>query len=122
MVVDGIKYYVAGSGYYMDSRGNYLHHKILKPKDGYVIDHINRNKLDNRPENLRYLDIRRNCVNAKASNSIGIKNVYVDSKRNLGKPYRVLFSIYRKNYCFGRYDDLEYAKHLADDINEQLLS
>lgn len=115
------KYYVAGAGYYMDSRGNYLHHRILPKKPGFVVDHINRNKLDNRKENLRYISVRQNCMNRGAINEIGVKNVYIDNKRSLGKPYRVLFSVYRKNYCFGRYIDLAYAKHLADDINQQLI-
>jgi len=121
MIFDGIKYYIAGAGYYMDCRGNYLHHKILPKKDGFYVDHINRNKLDNNPENLRYLTPRQNAINATPKNKLGIKNVYVDRKRLLLKPYRVLFSVERKNYCFGRYSDVDIATHIAMDINQQLV-
>lgn len=42
----------------------YLHHFILgKPDKGLVIDHINRNSLDNRKENLRIVTQRLNSVN-----------------------------------------------------------
>ena len=105
----------------MDSKGNYLHHAILPPKRGYVIDHINGDRLDNRKNNLRYLTYRQNAINSKPYNSSKIKNVYVDNKRSLAKPYRVLFSIYGKNYHFGRFADLDFAEHLAEDINRQLL-
>jgi hypothetical protein len=120
MVYAGVRYYVAGNGYYMSSRGEYLHNVILPPRKGYYVDHINGNRLDNRPENLRYVTPRQNAINAKSYNQLGIKNVYVDTKRKLSKPYRVLFSVEGKGYCFGRHDDLNFAKHLAEDINEQL--
>jgi HNH endonuclease len=33
-----------------------LHHEVIgKPPEGYVTDHINRNKLDDRRENLRFV-------------------------------------------------------------------
>lgn len=121
MIHEGIKYYVAGAGYYMDSKGNYLHHRILPRKEGYVIDHINGNRLDNHPDNLRYVTTFQNTMNKKAQNNIGIKNVYFDRKRNLGKPYRVLFHINGKNYCFGRHGDIDFAESLAGDINRQFL-
>jgi hypothetical protein len=121
MMHKGTKYYIAGGGYYMDSKGNYLHHKILPKKSGYVVDHINRDKLDNRPSNLRYLTEFQNTINRSAKNDLGIKNVHIDNQRKLSKPYRVLFHIGGKNYCFGRHEDLSFAKHLAEDINCQLL-
>lgn len=120
MVYNGIKYYIAGAGYYMNSKGKYLHHQILPPKKGFIIDHINRNKLDNRPENLRYVTVRQNTINTTSNKGLP-KNVFVDSKRRLSKPYRILFNIEKKNYHFGRYESLKEAAHIAQDINNQLL-
>ena len=59
-----------------DSRGQYtrlLHHEILdvypseiSPK---VVDHINRNPLDNRKVNLRLVTSQENCYNCKRSDA-----------------------------------------------------
>jgi hypothetical protein len=53
------------------ARGHTLHRYLLgKQESGYVIDHINRNKLDNRLENLRIITAKENSYNrSKNSNS-----------------------------------------------------
>lgn len=43
----------------------YMHRKIMGDKDGFVVDHINRNTLDNRRENLRHLTPRNSCMNRR---------------------------------------------------------
>jgi len=43
-----------------------LHQFIIGKKDGYTIDHKNRDKLDNRKQNLRYCTISQNLMNRKS--------------------------------------------------------
>ena len=40
-----------------------LHREILKPPAGLVVDHVNRDKLDNRRINLRVLTVAENAMN-----------------------------------------------------------
>jgi hypothetical protein len=43
----------------------FMHHAILQPPIGMDIDHINRNKLDNRRNNLRICTRSQNRINSK---------------------------------------------------------
>lgn len=43
----------------------YLHRLILNARPGELVDHANRNKLDNRRENLRLCTKAQNAANAK---------------------------------------------------------
>lgn len=61
------------TGYVMtavDSKNTYLHHLVLKPKKGFHIDHINRDKLDNRSCNLRWVTPSVNTKNSDWYDSI----------------------------------------------------
>lgn len=57
---------------YIPKSGNYkqilMHHLVIgKPDEGYVTDHINRNRLDNRKENLRFVTRSENNYNSNKS-------------------------------------------------------
>lgn len=74
-----------------------LHRKILKVHNivwmlsnnvndlptGMIVDHINGNRIDNRPENLRLISIAENRRNAKKlnTNTSGITGVYLHKQK-----------------------------------------
>ena len=66
-------------------RRNYtLHSLIINAPKGFVIDHINRNKLDARRENLRVVSHTVNSYNQgnQSNNTSGYKGVCFDKSRN----------------------------------------
>jgi hypothetical protein len=65
--LDRYKWSDDGHGYAITMRlqqGFYLHHIIMgKPQNGEVVDHVNRNSLDNRMGNLRFVTRQHNNIN-----------------------------------------------------------
>lgn len=62
----GLTWSVDSGGYLCNKRGRY--HALLlgtPTREGLVADHINRDKLDNRRENLRLVTPRLNAINSK---------------------------------------------------------
>ncbi len=63
----GYRWCFSGCGYAIttiDGKIRYMHHLILPSRRGLVNDHINRNRLDNRRENLRYVTHGENVRNS----------------------------------------------------------
>lgn len=81
----------------LNGKQTYIHHVILKQKHGFIIDHKNGNRLDNRKENLRYLTFLNHAQNKhnSSNNTSGYRNVLFD-KRNL--KWRIEINSHKKRY------------------------
>ena len=79
---------------------------ILNPKNYQTIDHINRDKLDNRLENLRWASYKTQSINQTRKSKIGEKYI-----RKTGKTYRVRLRWINKEKSF---KTLEEAKKYRD--------
>ena len=88
-----------------------LHHEILPNKKGFWVDHIDRNKLNNTRENLRYVTPQQSNFNKGAQRQkMGIyKGVHWNKK---DKRWRAEICVNRKIMHLGNYLD-EYEAHLV---------
>lgn len=54
----------------------YLHRLVLRARPHENVDHINRNGLDNRKQNLRFCNLSQNMCNRTSTNKTGYRGVY----------------------------------------------
>jgi hypothetical protein len=71
------KWHLQSSGYIASKKAGLLHRIIVGAKKEQIVDHINRNKLDNRKANLRIATRSINVHNSKmhVTNTSGTKGV-----------------------------------------------
>ena len=89
-----------------------IQYLILEQKEGYVRDHINHNKLDNRRCNLRYLTKHANSINTKLSkaNKSRVKGVRMSKN---GKWHAYIF-------FNGKSKHLGFFENKEDAVNARL--
>lgn len=91
----------------------HLHHLVLGfPPEGFVVDHINHNKLDARLENLRFVRRGENNYNTglRADNTTGVTGVYYEPNLKGGRPFwYARIGKNGKNYRLGNYFSFEDA-------------
>lgn len=85
-----------------------LHRMIIDAEDGEIVDHINRNPLDNRRENLRIVTQAQNVINKgkQSNNTSGHTGVDYDKRT---KSWKVRINIGKKMIWLGRHKQLEDA-------------
>jgi hypothetical protein len=110
--VKDIKWYLKKDGYAISCFTS-LSHFILdfNSTPNLVVDHINRNRLDNRKSNLRIVDCRQNTINRSKQydNTSGIVGVCWDKEKN---KYRAFITLYHKIHFLGYFDDIKEAEKI----------
>lgn len=105
------KWCFATVGYAVKNLGNkklgYMHHQVIgKPPNGYVVDHIDMNKLNNQRSNLRFLShsdsLRNKRRQCRGDQTIPYKGV----SRTLNKKrFKAVITVsYRRLKHIGVYD------------------
>ena len=97
----------------------YLHRVLIQPPDDLVVDHINRNPLDNRKANLRAVPRWVNNQNTGISitNNTGYK--WVSYNKDTQK-YRGRFTHKGKKHCAGFFADPEQAFRAVLKLRERI--
>jgi len=89
-----------------------MHRQLIQPPDGYVIDHINGEGLDNRRANLRFATVAQNAWNSKKRNPrSGYKGVCFDKQKHL---WRAAIVCHRKRIHLGYFKNKIHAARAYD--------
>ena len=96
-----------------------IHRLILLDKEGYYIDHINRNRLDNRRCNLRYATPSQNQMNKKIpkNNTSGYRGV---SFYKPNKKWRAKIKIDEKHIHIGYFESILDATKAYNKVAKEL--
>ena len=93
------------------------HHLVLKPPNGFLIDHIDGNPQNNMPENLRIVTPGLNNQNVGLSkNKVGYKGVYYKNKS-----YFARYFIGKEHLELGGYKTKEESAYRYFDIKANLV-
>jgi len=93
-----------------------LMHRYLfcSDNDSLLVDHINRNTLDNRKINIRLIENKNNTKNRNGKNSnntTGYRNVSL-----IGGKYVVQLQVDGKNMVLGKFSDVDDAGKFAEEM------
>jgi len=106
--------YVSYSGRKDGLNNKRLHRIIMGDPEDLVVDHINRDPLDNRRENLRIVTQQENCMNLsmRKTNKSGVSGVHWNKNRN---KWVAQITYNYKIIHLGYFDNLEDATKARKD-------
>jgi hypothetical protein len=100
-----LKFYSTAKGYAVcnfNGRHESMHRLIMNPPPGLVVDHIDRNPLNNKRSNLRICTTKQNNYNRKRHNKYSkYKGIYWLSTSN---KWRAVIHYYSKHIHLGYFD------------------
>lgn len=96
-----------------------LHRQLLGARPGQIVDHINRNTLDNRRVNLRIATLSENGQNRKANGACPYLGVNFH-KRGGPHPWYFRLRAHGKRYTRGCFTSAEAAARAYDDLAIEL--
>lgn len=109
------RWHIARRGYAMNGlwrgRRQFMHHYIIPKTEGMHVDHKNRNKLDNRRENLHLVSSLENVLNRglNKNNTSGFKGVRWNNRKGRTPKWEAKISVNYKTITLGMFDSLEDA-------------
>lgn len=93
----------------------YMHRSILSPPKGFLVDHVNGDRLDNRRINLRLANNSQNVVNRpQAPGAVRFRGVHQDGRFVV----RVIFE--GRVHRIGRFDDAVSAARAYDEAARRI--
>lgn len=104
-------YFDKSTGYvrtHINNKSTYMHRLVNKTPRRFQTDHVNRNKLDNRKENLRTVTSIQNLRNTgiRITNKSGYKGIWWWKER---KKWQVYININYKRIYLGMFKKIEDA-------------
>ena len=98
------KWLLNSNGYARNHSGIYLHSLVMTSGSGQIVDHVSRDKLDNRRSNLRITTQSENMRNSsmRSDNTSGYRGIGWDKSRG-----KWIVSLLGKH--IGRYEDIDEA-------------
>jgi len=97
--------------------GSFMHRLILRPDDGFVVDHINHDGLDNRRENIRVCTPKQNAHNMRPY--VGAISRFKNVTKSKASRFTATGLIEGKTVNLGNFISEELAARVADRHHRQ---
>ena len=119
-LLDKDNYYIVFSHTFLNKTTRYKVHRIIyvisngeDSLNDFLVDHIDGDKLNNNPKNLRTATVSQNLLNRskQKNNSTGHKNITFSKKR---KKYVCKIQVRRKEIHIGEFDTIQEAIEKRD--------
>lgn len=108
-------YYASRKGGVGESTTVYMHRAVMDAGPGQLVDHADRDGLNNQRSNLRFCTPTQNLANSRRPNASGFRGVSIDKARALHKrPWCAFIQDAGRSKLVGRFETPEAAARAYD--------